>query len=317
MADTKISGATPYTGTGAASRGAARAGSTTAYRTVDNLNATVDPTATDDSTLFYHVGSMWLRPATGEMWVCTDATASAAVWLPRSGQYSSPRNRFYAYTDCCQTPGYTGATDGAFIQNFSGTGAAISSIAVGSLNALGILSLDLGTTTTGRANLHSMVTNSANQVKFGSGRARYQAKAAIHTLSNGTDTYTTRIGFFDSLNGESTDGIFFRYTDGVNSGKWQIVCRSNGVETASDSGTTAVADTWQRFEIDVNAAGTSVAFKIDGVATTNSPIATNIPTGAGRELGYGVMALKSAGTTATSGGYVDFIEIEYLFTAAR
>src|SRR6185436_11513417 len=204
MADTKISGATPYTGTGAASRGAARAGSTTAYRTVDNLNATVDPTVTDDSTLFYHVGSMWLRPATGEMWVCTDATASAAVWLPRAGQYSSPRNRFYTFTDCVGFPGFTGSSDGPWLTTYSGTGAIVNLIAVGTLNALGIASMDLGTTTSGRAAIWSGPVS----VKLGSGRTRYQAKAAIHTLSTGTETYTTRIGLMDSVSGESTDGVF-------------------------------------------------------------------------------------------------------------
>jgi hypothetical protein len=67
--------------------------------------------------------------------------------------------------------------------------------------------------------------------------------------------------------------------------------------------------------IDVNAAGTSAIFAVDGA--TVATITTNIPTGSGRELGYGAFALKSAGTTATSGGYVDYQEVEYLFTTAR
>ncbi|MFV4701614.1 hypothetical protein ACNJUI_21545, partial [Mycobacterium tuberculosis] len=89
------------------------------------------------------------------------------------------------------------------------------------------------------------------------------AKHAVHTLSDGTNTYTTRLGFIDSNGGESTDGVFFRYTDGVNAGKWQAVCRSNGTETTADTGITPVADTWHLFEIDVNADGTSVSFSID------------------------------------------------------
>lgn len=311
MADTKISGATPYTGTGAASRGTARAGSTTAYRTVDNLNATVDPTATDDSALFYHIGSLWRRSDTREEWYCSDATATAAVWVPRAGQFGSPRYRFYTFTDCV----HTGSSTDSWSFQTSGTGAAIGQIAIGSLNALGIYSLDLGTTTTGRCALYSSTNNAAINVQLGKGRARFQAKAAIHTLSNGTDTYSTRIGFYDGLAAESTDGVFFRYTDSVNSGKWQAVTRSNGTETATDTGVTAVADTWQRFEIDVNAAGTSVVFRIDGATVATNT--TNIPTGTGRDFGYGAMSLKSAGTTATSGGYFDWLEVEYLFTTVR
>jgi len=311
MADTKISAATPFTGTGAASRGAARAGSTTAYRTVDNLNATVDPTATDDSTLFYHVGSMWLRPATGEMWVCTDATASAAVWLPRSGQYSSPRNRFYAYTDCVST----NPDDSHWIAQVGGAGAAIDGVAIGTLNAFGINTLTMGTTTTGRASITGFSAGQPHTLLLGLGRCRMQAKAAINILSNGTETFTTRIGLIDSVSAEPTDGCYFRYTHSVNTGKWEAVTRSNGTETATDTGITVVADAWKRFEVDVNAAGTSVVFKIDGsTVATNT---TNIPTGAGRYASYGVSAIKSAGTTSMSGLYIDFMEVDYQFTTAR
>jgi hypothetical protein len=80
MADTKFSGATALTGTGLVSRGAARAGSTTAYRTVDNLIATTDPTANDDTGDGFHIGSMWFNSSTFKLWICADATLTAAVW---------------------------------------------------------------------------------------------------------------------------------------------------------------------------------------------------------------------------------------------
>jgi hypothetical protein len=225
--------------------------------------------------------------------------------------YGMPRNRFYTFTDCFYGSGLTDHWSG----QWSGTGAGLGAIAVGALNAIGILSLDLGTTTSGRAALVASNGNPMGMLKLGSGRARFQAKAAIHTLSSGTETYTTRLGFLDTYSGESTDGCFFRYTDGVNSGEWQAVTRSNGTETATDTNVAVVADAWKLFEIDVNAAGTSVVFKIDGATVATN--ATNIPTGSGREMGYGAMSLKSAGTTATSGGYVDFMEVEALFTAQR
>lgn len=221
------------------------------------------------------------------------------------------RNRFYTFHDCL----YTSGISPDWSTQINGTGAVISGIAVGSLNALGIFSLDLGTTIAGRAALYSSSSGVASNVLLGLGRARIQAKAAIHTLSNATDSYTTRVGFIDNSGSESTDGVFFRYTDGVNSGKWQAVCRSNNVETANDTGITPVADTWHLMTVDVNAAGTSAAFSIDGSVVQT--ITTNIPVGAGRELGYGMLAIKSAGTTATSGGYVDFMEVEYDFTTQR
>lgn len=226
--------------------------------------------------------------------------------------YATPKTRSYGFSDCTIGPG-SGIFSDFWRGDWNGTGALINNIAVGSFNAFGIYSLELGTTTAGRASLSS---NAINCVKLGLGQARFASRFAIHTLSTGTETYTARIGFIDNVSGsEATDGCFFRYTDGVNSGKWQAVCRSNGTETATDTGVTPVADTFQRFEVTVNAAGTSVTFLIDGANSVTTT--TNIPTGAGRETGYGVASVKSVGTTATSGGYIDYVEVELQFTSAR
>ena len=46
----------------------------------DNWTATADPTATDDADNYWSVGSKWLNTSTGHAFVCTDATAGAAVW---------------------------------------------------------------------------------------------------------------------------------------------------------------------------------------------------------------------------------------------
>lgn len=80
MADTKISSAAVVTGTGLLSMPVALAGSTTKYRRVDNLSASADPAVGDDSADGFHVGSLWMRSDTGEVWLCLDATAAAAVW---------------------------------------------------------------------------------------------------------------------------------------------------------------------------------------------------------------------------------------------
>jgi len=46
----------------------------------NNYAATVDPTADDDSTKGYSVGSKWVNVADYEAFICLDSTASAAVW---------------------------------------------------------------------------------------------------------------------------------------------------------------------------------------------------------------------------------------------
>lgn len=80
MANTKTSAMTALTGTGRISRPAARAGSTTDYRTVDNFTAAADPAVTDDVTDGYHAGSVWFNTTDNKLFVCQDPTDGAAVW---------------------------------------------------------------------------------------------------------------------------------------------------------------------------------------------------------------------------------------------
>lgn len=44
------------------------------------LTATTNPTANDDNSDGYTVGSMWLNTSTGAMYVCQDSTVGAAKW---------------------------------------------------------------------------------------------------------------------------------------------------------------------------------------------------------------------------------------------
>lgn len=80
MANTKTSAMTALTGTGRISRPAARQGSTTDYRTVDNFTAAADPTVNDDVTDGYHAGSEWFNTTDNKYFVCQDPTNGAAVW---------------------------------------------------------------------------------------------------------------------------------------------------------------------------------------------------------------------------------------------
>lgn len=48
----------------------------------NNYAATTAPGASNDSTQGYQVGSEWFNTTTGQAYVCTDATAGAAVWAP-------------------------------------------------------------------------------------------------------------------------------------------------------------------------------------------------------------------------------------------
>src|SRR5580698_11673210 len=46
----------------------------------NNFTATTDPTVNSDSAHGYAVGSLWVNTTTSALFVCLNATATAAVW---------------------------------------------------------------------------------------------------------------------------------------------------------------------------------------------------------------------------------------------
>jgi len=207
-----------------------------------------------------------------------------------------------------------GATnDRDWTHTTSGTGTSLTATAIGSTNVLGVLRANLGTVATNQVSVAS--PSLATALLFGKGRLLYSSNLKLVTLSNGTNTYTIRTGLISSITGESANGAFFRYTDGTNSGKWQAVTRNNSSETATDTGVTAATSAYARFAIWCNAAGTSVVFFINGVAVATHT--ANIPTASGREFGYGVMCLRSAGTASLDAYDLDSIEVRAETSTSR
>jgi hypothetical protein len=175
-------------------------------------------------------------------------------------------------------------------------GSILQSGAVTNDTNIGVIGLYTGTTTTGRQALISHVDG----IQFGANQWTFETRANVQTLSNATDTYTARFGFMDASTGDPTDGHYFRYTHGTNSGKWQAVTRINLVETATDTGETATAMTngspMPRWKIIVDNSGTTVDFYInDRRVVTHSPSGF---TGVNRLTGIGYSIIKSAGTTS-------------------
>jgi hypothetical protein len=46
----------------------------------NNLSAIINPTASDDSSLGYSIGSVWINTATYSIYTCTRSTVSSAIW---------------------------------------------------------------------------------------------------------------------------------------------------------------------------------------------------------------------------------------------
>ncbi len=188
-----------------------------------------------------------------------------------------------------------GAGAGDFSTLSSGTGAGVTANSANSDgDHPGVLSISTGTTTTGRSAGQYL---EATTVQFGTYAWRSVGVFQIPTLSDGTETFSVHIGFADTFTGTTyTDSACLRYRHSANSGKFECVTTSNTSDTARDSGVTASAGSWYSYEVRVNAAGTSVAFYINGsLVQTN---VANIPTGSARRLGHGHNIVKSAGTTA-------------------
>lgn len=99
----------------------------------------------------------------------------------------------------------------------------------------------------------------------------------IVNLSNSTNRYVLQFGLSDiTATSTPNNGIFINYSDNVNSGQWQGVCRKTSTPSTLNS-TTAVTTGWHNAQIIVNAAATSVSFNMDGVSL-GTAVATNIPT---------------------------------------
>lgn len=135
---------------------------------------------------------------------------------------------------------------------------------------------------------------------------KYEASFQLLNLSTATQTYFARSGFLDQAESESADGCYFRYSDGINSGKWQGVCvESTGALSTCDTGTTVAATTWYRLTVVVT--GTSTAdFRING--TSACTVNTGIPESTGEETNFGTSINKTVGTTARE-LQIDYLEV--------
>lgn len=259
---------------------------------------------TDGTNTFWGTVLAELPTQTGNSgkYLTTDGTNPSWVTVPST--IFAPSESFEAYNDFV-------SAIGQFSTTVSGTSAAVNFSAVGDVGGRpGIVQLQTGTTSTGRAAVHSQSVS----MLLGHGATKFETAFRVPTLSDGTETFTLRAGFIDSQSVESTDGIFLRYTDSVNSGKFEVVSMSNASPTVADSGVTVVASTWYKLRIEINAGATSALVYING--TLVATVTATIPTGASRNTGAGVFVLKSNGGTSRNID-CDYMWIRTDFTTAR
>jgi len=165
-------------------------------------------------------------------------------------------------------------------------------------------------------------SSGAAQLWFGGGAWNYEALININTLSTALERYRMIFGFGSVIsNSSETNGVFITYDEGgtangtTASANWQCLTVDNSVRTLTTSATAVTASAWNKLRIEINAAGTSVTFYVNGVSiathTTNIPLASNsryflMKTGVAKTIG-----------TATRGFYCDYIGYENILTTAR
>jgi hypothetical protein len=165
-------------------------------------------------------------------------------------------------------------------------------------------------------------SSGAAQFWFGGGAWNYEALININTLSTALERYRMIFGFGSVIsNSSEADGVFITYDEGgtangtVASANWQCVTVANSVRTLTTSTTAVTASAWNKLRIEINAAGTSVTFYVNGTAiathTTNIPLASN-----SRYVLMKTGLAKTIGIT-TRGFYCDYIGYENILTTAR
>ena len=190
----------------------------------------------------------------------------------------------------------------------SGTGTSAAVMVAGEANHPGINQIETGTTATGRAAIQTAL----DCFLLGGGAAVFEAVVRIPTLPVAAQAFAFRIGFGDSVSADHADGVYFELTSA--NADWRCKTASNSARTDTGSGANAVANTWTRLRIEINAAGTSAGFYVDG--TLKQTLTTNIPIGAGRGTGIVASIIKSNGTTERT-AQIDYIYAMIEFTTQR
>lgn len=175
-------------------------------------------------------------------------------------------------------------------------------------NAPGVLDFAITTSGSSRATLEARGTDA---LMLGDGiEWNMEFRTKVSALSDGTDTYIIRAGFLDTRpDVDSTDCVGIRYTHGVNSGKYEFVCRSNSTETTSDSGLTPSTTSFQTFRIRVDSTAANAYLYTNGVLAATITSA-NIPKGAARAVSPGMFGItRTSGTSNARTMKMDYYDL--------
>lgn len=147
---------------------------------------------------------------------------------------------------------------------------------------------------------------------LGAGVCYFELATKMDNLSDGTDSITEVAGLGDQtgIAIPYSNGVFFRFSQAVDSQKWQCVTCSNGTETVTSSGV-ASSTSWVKLACKITD-NTQALFYINGsVVATNT---ANIPTNAA--IGQVLTMAKTAGSTERN-HYIDYFNVYFKPTVTR
>jgi hypothetical protein len=177
-------------------------------------------------------------------------------------------------------------------------------------------------TLTGATNYAIHASLNSSTIWFGGGAWNFESSINLSNLSDATNRFRFISGFgSNAANTQEGDGVFFTYDEGgtlngtAASPNWQCVTVANVVRTLTTTSIPVVNGAWLKLRIEINAAGTSVAFYVNGTLaathTTNIPLASN-----NRYVLMKQGMFKTIGTTNRV-IYVDYLGYENILTTPR
>lgn len=151
------------------------------------------------------------------------------------------------------------------------------------------------------------------QMYLGGGVIRYNWIVNIATLSTGSVGYILAVGLGDfGTTATPTNGVYFSYSDTINSGNWTINAMDASTPTSTDSGVAATTG-WHNLGCVINAGGTSAEFFVDSVSI--GTVATNLPLA--NPVRPELMVQWLVGSIAASNIMIDLFYLDQTLTTAR
>lgn len=210
--------------------------------------------------------------------------------------------------------------DGLIVNVSGGT---ISTTSISSVpqrtNQIGVHAYATGIVAT---NFAQHLSSGSATIYLGNGSWVFETSINILQLSTALERFRTFHGFA-AFTGQSTesDGVFFTYEEGgifngtAASPNWQCVTSANSVRTLTTTSTAVTASAWNKLRIEVNAAGTSVAFFVNGTLVATHT--TNIPLGSNSRYLLVKQGLYKATGLTSRNMYVDYLGYENIQTTPR